>query len=528
MIYEIRRNQYWIWSQLGFRPQIWDMPSWLLDQWATIQYLSAMLGLTGGTAGVLVDSHYHPLSFGHTWIHSEISGMWQAWDMVSGTQNVSIEAEQCMTLWMHYHRIAAHHIFSSHYNSHLHHFLTMSASNTDIQDLPIPDHIDQQLPDHMSKMNTLHNDIKTLLLSIPKENNGHMGEQEFQCWTGLVVSWFSLQSRYLKIVLIGQPPIKNQYYQSQPNISRGLQGGTGDWCMPGWLACWGKRSGRAGDPRWGAWWRAQQSRGSAGQQWRCKCSCCEACQMWWVKYRGWFSYGWAGGWQGMSLTYGLACLIVNPLIETSPVHELQYNTLQCWPMWEMLESRSHLLWWIGLCVQQLQEVEGQVFPSGQWVYMSLIHLLHAKTCFNFKQKQSQSQSQMQLWLWRPRWTLQHCRYLGQSQALHVVGCKSWLKVTRESGLNKRTMKMRMKNKIQNRNKRTRMCRMMPSWQVGFMCCLNSLLSLRESLWSLRRKWDTSTGTSAEGAVVSKYVILQYMVQQHSIQNPRYLNIVFAT
>jgi hypothetical protein len=61
-----------------------------------------------------------------------------------------------------------------------------------------------------------------------------------------------------------------------------------------------------------------------------------------------------------------------------------------------------------------------------------------------------------------------------------------------------------------------------------MCCLNSLLSLRESLWSLRRKWDTSTGTSAEGAVVSKYVILQYMVQQHSIQNPRYLNIVFAT
>jgi hypothetical protein len=64
----------------------------------------------------------------------------------------------------------------------------MSASNTDIQDLPIPDHIDQQLPDHMSKMNTLHNDIKTLLLSIPKENNGHMGEQEFQCWTGLVVS----------------------------------------------------------------------------------------------------------------------------------------------------------------------------------------------------------------------------------------------------------------------------------------------------------------------------------------------------
>jgi hypothetical protein len=31
----------------------------------------------------------------------------------------------------------------------------------------------------------------------------------------------------------------------------------------------------------------------------------------------------------------------------------------------MLESRSHLLRSIGLCVRQLQEVEGQVFPSGR-------------------------------------------------------------------------------------------------------------------------------------------------------------------
>jgi hypothetical protein len=64
----------------------------------------------------------------------------------------------------------------------------MSASNTDIQDTPIPDPIDQQSPHHTSIMNALRNDITTLLLSSSEENDGRMGEQELQRWTGLVVS----------------------------------------------------------------------------------------------------------------------------------------------------------------------------------------------------------------------------------------------------------------------------------------------------------------------------------------------------
>jgi hypothetical protein len=37
-------------------------------------------------------------------------------------------------------------------------------------------------------MNALRNDITTLLLSSSEENDGRMGEQELQRWTGLVVS----------------------------------------------------------------------------------------------------------------------------------------------------------------------------------------------------------------------------------------------------------------------------------------------------------------------------------------------------
>ncbi|KAG2115545.1 hypothetical protein BD769DRAFT_1673070 [Suillus cothurnatus] len=67
----------------------------------------------------------------------------------------------------------------------------MSVSNTDIQDTPIPDPIDQQSPHHTSIMNALRNDITTLLLSSSEENDGRMGEQELQRWTGLVANLHS-------------------------------------------------------------------------------------------------------------------------------------------------------------------------------------------------------------------------------------------------------------------------------------------------------------------------------------------------